>query len=288
MLKREFSCFLKNIRMHRWRSIIWIFMLLFLMQKPAFCQTDTIRALPDTINFNPLGIKNTAFGIGEKLVFDIGYGFITAGEAFMSVPDTAFMQGRSIYKVLFEVNSLPAFSWIYKVRDRYETYIDAEGIFPWRFEQHIREGGYTRDFTADFDQRNHIARTSEGNYPIPPFVHDIMSAFYFMRTQSYDNRRPGERFHLKNFYRDSTYALDVKYLGRQQIEVEAGTFNCIILEPLVKEGGLFKNEGRIIVWLSDDERKIPVKVSTQVVIGSIDVELREFSGLCGPIPAKVK
>jgi hypothetical protein len=252
----------------------------------VLCQTDDHRAIPDTVNLNPLGIVNTSFGIGERLIFDLSYGFITAGEAFISVSDTVLMQGRKTYKVLFEVNTLPAFSWFYKVRDRYETYIDMEGIYPWRFEQHIREGGYSRDFTADFDQRNHIARTSEGNYSIAPFVHDIMSAFYFMRTQDYSQRRPGERIHLKNFYKDSSYALDVKYLGRQEIEVEAGTFNCIVLEPMVKEGGLFKSDGRIIVWLTDDERKIPVKVSTKVVIGSIDAELREYSGLRGPMNAK--
>lgn len=251
-------------------------------------QADTTHAVIDTVNLNPLGISNIAFGYGEKLSFDISYGFITAGEAFMSVQDTVTMQGRTAYKVVFEVNSLPAFSWIYKVRDRYETYIDAEGIFPWRFEQHIREGGYKRDFTADFDQRNHIARTSEGNFTIPPFVHDIMSAFYYMRTQGYDNRRPGERIHLRNFYKDSSYALDVKYLGRQEVDVEAGTFKTIVLEPLVKEGGLFKSDGRIIVWLTDDDRKIPIKVSTKVVIGSIDVELREYSGLRGPVAAKIK
>jgi hypothetical protein len=249
-------------------------------------QPGHATAIPDTMDLNPLHVVNTSFGLGERLVFDLSYGFITAGEAFMSVADTVTMQGRKTYKILFEVNSLPAFSWIYKVRDRYETYLDWEGVYPWRFEQHIREGGYTRDFTADFDQRNHIARTSEGNYSIAPFVHDIMSAFYFMRTQDYSQRRPGERIHLKNFYKDSSYALDVKYLGRQEADVEAGTFNCIVLEPMVKEGGLFKSDGRIIVWLTDDELKIPVKVSTKVVIGSIDVELREYSGLRGPVTAK--
>jgi hypothetical protein len=286
MLNMEYLIFLKN--MNKRMSIIGTLLCIFFLEGYAGGRADSTRALPDTINFNPQGIVNNAFGLGERLTFDISYGFITAGEAFMSVPDTVTMQGRSTYKILFEVNSLPAFSWIYRVRDRYETYIDAEGIFPWRFEQHIREGGYTRDFTADFDQRNHVARTTGGTYKIPPFVHDIMSAFYFMRTQGYDDRRPGERIHLKNFYKDSSYALDVKYLGRQQIEVDAGTFNTIVLEPLVKEGGLFKSEGRIIVWLTDDDRKIPVKVSTQVVIGSIDVELREYSGLRGPIPSKIE
>ena len=93
---------------------------------------------------------------------------------------------------------------------------------------------------------------------------------------------------LQNFFKDTTYFLPVKFLGRQRIDVDAGTFDCIIVEPLMKEGGLFKSEGRVIIWLTDDERKIPVKVSTKVVIGSIDAELREYSGVNGPIRAKVR
>jgi hypothetical protein len=80
----------------------------------------------------------------------------------------------------------------------------------------------------------------------------------------------------------------VKFLGRQRIEVDAGTFQCLLIEPLVKEGGLFKSEGRVIIWMTDDERKIPVKVSTQILIGSIYAELREYSGIHGAITAKVR
>jgi hypothetical protein len=56
----------------------------------------------------------------------------------------------------------------------------------------------------------------------------------------------------------------------------------------MKEGGVFKSEGRVVIWLTDDERRIPVKVSTKVVVGSIDAELREYSGINGPIGGKVR
>ncbi len=229
-----------------------------------------------------------AFSVGERLVFDVGYAFVTAGEAVMSIPEYDTIAGNLCYKVQFEVNSTPSFSWIYEVRDRYETFLDVKGVFPWRFEQHVKEGSFRRDFEANFDQHSHIAYTSKGQFPIPPHVHDIVSAFYYVRTADFSHSRPGERIHLHNFYKDSTYSLDVKYIGRQTVEVKAGTFKCIIVEPMVKEGGLFKSEGRILIWLSDDERKIPVKVSTQVLIGSIDAELREYSGLSGPLTARIK
>ncbi|MBK7257382.1 MAG: DUF3108 domain-containing protein [Ignavibacteriae bacterium] len=233
-------------------------------------------------------IKQNAFGVGEKLVFDVNYGMVTAGEAFMTIARTDSMFGRKAYRIEFGVNSLPSFSWIYKVEDRYLTFIDVEAIAPLRFEQHIREGSYSRDFTADFDQMRHVARTSEGEYPIPPYVHDILSAFYYARIVDYSKFAVGDTIGLHNFYKDKSHELIVRFLGRQELEVEAGTFRTLVVEPLVKEGGLFKSEGRIVIWLTDDERKLPVRVNTKVVIGSIDVELREYFGINGPLPSRIK
>ena len=233
-------------------------------------------------------IKQSAFGVGERLTFDVNYGMVTAGEAFMSIPRTDSLAGRKTYRIEFGVNSLPSFSWIYRVEDRYLTFIDVEAIAPLRFEQHIREGSYSRDFTADFDQMRHVARTSEGEYPIPPYVHDILSAFYYARTVDYAGFVVGDTIGLHNFYKDKSHELAVRFLGRQELDVAAGTFKTIVVEPLVKEGGLFKSEGRIVIWLTDDERKLPVRVNTKVLIGSIDVELREYSGLTGALPSRIK
>lgn len=227
-----------------------------------------------------------AFGVGEKLSFDVNYGIITAGYAEMNIPSLETVNDTTCYKVLFSVRSTPTFDFFFEVRDRYETYIDTAGIFPRRFEQHVKEGKYKRDYKAVFDYQKYIAHTDEGDFPIPLFVHDIMSAFYYARTLDFSSAKPGQRFHLQNFYKGKVNPLDIKYLGAQRISVGAGTFDCIILEPLVVEGGLFKNEGRILIWLTNDERKIPVKVSTKVVIGTIDAELREYSGLRGALKAK--
>ena len=233
-------------------------------------------------------LKNNAFKVGEKLTFDVKYGFVTAGVAEMAIPKMKRIFGRNAYHVTFQVNSVPSFDPFYKVRDRYETYLDKEGLFPWRFEQHIREGGYSRDFSAFFDQRNGKAKTSEGSYDIPEYVNDIVSAFYLARTFDYSKLNVGDRFNLQNFYKDKVYPLDVVYKGKETIDVGAGTFDCIIVEPLVQEGGLFKSEGNIIVWLSDDDLKIPIKVKTKVIIGSIDAELTGYEGLAGKFKAKKK
>jgi hypothetical protein len=263
-----------------------ILMLIALMigSFPIRAQDSLAQREPSTLR----KITNNAFTVGERLVFDIGYSFIVAGEAVFSVPQAEMMNGREAYQILFTVESTPTFSWIYKVDDRYETIVDKEGIFPWRYTQRIREGKYRFDFAAEFDQINNTATTQKGSYSIPPYVHDAVSAFYYVRTLDFSKSRPGEKTFLYNFYKDTSYTLAVKFLGRQQIEVDAGTFNCIIVEPMMKEGGLFKSEGRILIWMTDDERKIPIKVSTQVVVGSIDAELREYSGINGPILGKVE
>lgn len=231
-------------------------------------------------------IENKAFKVGEVLTFDVKYGFVTAGVAEFSIPKITKLAGRETYNVVFKVNSVPAFDPFYKVRDRYETYIDVEGIFPWRFEQHIREGGYSRDFSAFFDQRKGKAKTSEGQYDIPKYVNDIVSAFYLARTFDYSNLKKGDKIHLHNFYKDKVYPLDVVFHGREQVTVAAGTFDCIILEPLAKEGGLFKSEGTMLLWVTDDQIKMPVKVKTKVIIGSIDAELTKYSGLAGELKAR--
>ena len=107
-------------------------------------------------------VENNAFKVGEKLTFDVKYGFVTAGIATFNIPRNKRISGRNAYHITFEVNTVPSFDWIFKVLDRYETYLDVEGLFPWRFEQHIREGSYSRDFSAFFDQRKGKDKTSEG------------------------------------------------------------------------------------------------------------------------------
>jgi hypothetical protein len=227
-------------------------------------------------------VENNAFTVGEKLTFNVKYGFVKAGVAVMEIPRIRKIAGREVYHITFKVNSLSGFDSFYKVRDRYETYLDVKGLFPWRFEQHVREGGFTMDFAAFFDHRRGIAKTRKGAYKIPPNVNDIVSAFYYARTLDYSNLKEGDKFKLQNFYKEKVYPLDVVYRGKEKIKVEAGTFDCIMVEPIIIKGGLFKTEGKIIIWLSDDVRKIPVKVKTKILIGSIDAELVSYEGTVKP------
>ena len=116
-------------------SLKWMYVFLFIYSGSLVTLSQTSSSKEE---FRVL--ENKAFKEGEKLTFDVDYGFVTAGIAVMEVPRIKRISGRNAYHVTFEVNTVPSFDVFYKVRDRYETYIDVEGLFPWRFEQHIRMG----------------------------------------------------------------------------------------------------------------------------------------------------
>ena len=234
-------------------------------------------------------VQNNAFGYGERLEYDVGYKFITAGTAIFSIgKDPVIRMGRPCYDIRFEVNSLKSLDFLYRVRDRYRTLVDVDGVFPWAFHQSIREGGFSKDFSATFDHASKTAKTTEGTFSIPQFVHDIVSAFYYVRSVDLRSYKPGQILYLQNFFDRATHDLAVKVHGRQQVEVDAGVFNCIVVEPVIKSGSLFKYEGKLLLWLSDDDRRIPVKVSTKVAIGSIDAKLTGYSGLRGPLTSLIR
>lgn len=233
--------------------------------------------------------SNEAFGFGENLQYKVGYKFITAGTgSFRILQKPVIINDRECYDIRFQVKSLESLNWLYKVNDNYRTVLDAGGIFPWEFEQHIREGGYKRDYKAFFDQYFNLAKVGDKQIKIPDYVHDIVSAFYYVRTLDIGKMKKDTIIKLNNFFDDTTYSLGVRIKGRETIDVDAGRFRCIVVEPIVVEGGLFKSEGSIFIWMSDDDRKIPVKVATKIPIGFVEAKLSSYSGLRGPLDAKLK
>ncbi len=266
------------------------------VKKTEVVKTTAAIKSPSSINPKPVSNKKSfnfrnfnkdAHRTGEKLTFNINYLAITAGEATMAVTEEFNYNNRLVQKILFEANSSRSYSWIYKVEDKYVSYLDKFGIYPWKFSKEINEGSFHTKEEVIFDHIKEEAREGEKITKIPPYTHDIISAFYFVRNNDLSNMRPGDIIKLSNYSSGKIHPLDVRFKGWQQIKVPAGIFNCVVLEPLVKAGGLFKDEGTLVIWLTNDELKIPVKVETKVVIGSINVELKKIEGVNRPIPAKV-
>lgn len=218
-------------------------------------------------------VENVAFGVNELLKFDINYGFINAGTASMEVVRLIEYENRPCYQIVSLANSNSFFSSIYKVDDRVESIVDAVGVFSWRFEKNLREGKYRADRIYTFDQRNNFVRYGDDSIPVPPFVHDALSVLYYIRTQ---DLVVGQIIKADNFANGKHYPLEVHVLKKETITVDAGTFDCIVVEPLLQSVGVFKHQGRLKVWLTDDRLRMPVLMKSKVLVGSISAELTDY------------
>ncbi|MFH1942399.1 MAG: DUF3108 domain-containing protein [bacterium] len=215
-------------------------------------------------------VKNSAFSVGERLEFEIAYGVIKAGTATMSVADTQWVNGRPCYHILTTAKSNEFFDSLYKVRDTVESYIDIEGLFTWRFEKRLREGKYHADRFEEYDQRRNLVYTGKDTISIPPYAQDILSSFYFARTVPL---KIGKSFGIDNFADGKVYPLKIVVHGKDRVKVPAGRFDCIVVEPVLEGEGLFNQNGRMAIWLTNDERRIPVLMKSKVLVGSIEARL---------------
>ncbi len=218
-------------------------------------------------------IENVAFGVNEKLSFDINYGFINAGTASMEIPRIIEYEGRPCYQIITRAESNSFFSNFFKVDDRVESIIDAVGLFSWRFEKNLKEGNYRSDRMHVADQRNHLVYYKEDTVEVAPYVQDALSVLYYIRTQ---NLEIGKSVFVENFIDGKKYPLEVKIVKKEKVKVAAGSFDCIVVEPLLQSVGIFKHEGKLTVWLTDDRLKMPVQMKSKVLVGSITAELTDF------------
>ena len=213
------------------------------------------------------------FGAGEKLVFSVQYGLITAGEATLEVRNIATIGGRPCYRIVSDARTNDFFSKFYQVRDRYESCMDTTELYTLRYEKHVREGKFKRDETVDFDQTTHRAKYKDKSVPIPPRTQDVLSALYYVRTLPLE---VGQSISIANHTDRKNYPLLVKVHGREHIKVDAGEFDCLVVEPILRGPGVFTQKGRLTVWLTDDERRMPVLMKSKVVIGHVAAVLKSY------------
>ncbi|NQT23929.1 DUF3108 domain-containing protein [candidate division KSB1 bacterium] len=219
-------------------------------------------------------VHNSAFAVGEYLEFDIAYGVIKAGTATMAVLDTLTWEHRPVYLIRTTASSNSFFSSLYKVRDRVESLMDVDGLFSWKFEKHLREGRYKADRYEAFDQINQrVIYQQKDTISAPLYVQDILASFYFVRTQPLEI---GKSIDIDNFADGKVYPLRVLVHRKEQIKVPAGKFDCIVVEPVLREEGLFKQTGKLTIWLTDDDRRMPVLMKSKILVGSIDVRLKSY------------
>ncbi len=223
---------------------------------------DTFRVLP-----------NRAFAAGEKLTFIIRWGPVHAGEAIMEIPKIQVYRGREVYLIRSTARTNRTFSTFFKVRDQVESLMDVGGLFSWHFEKHLREGKFMADIEEEFNQRSHFVVSRGDTIRVPPYVQDVLSSLYFIRT------RPlvvGDPIAVVNYADHKVYPLEVKILRKEDVKVRAGKFHCIVIEPILKSTGIFQQKGKLTVWLTDDQFHMPVLMKSKVVVGSFIAELKKF------------
>jgi thioredoxin-related protein len=225
-------------------------------------------------------VKNEAFLPGEILKFRIHYGIVDAGEATIEVKkDLKNFGGRECYHFIGIGKSVGAFDWFFKVRDRYESIVDKEALIPWFFIRRVNEGGYIINQNVTFNHFNDSAKSEKATISVPDNCQDLVSAFYFARTLDFTGAKEGDIFEISGYLDDAIFPMNVKFVGRENIKSKKGTFRCLKLRPMLQEGRVFKDQEDMTIWVSDDKNKIPVRVQTEIAVGSIKMDLVDYENL---------
>lgn len=255
------------------------------MRKTIYLLTFSLLIFISKANCQELRkVNQEAFVPGEQLKFRVHYGFMDAGEATLTVsPTLKTVFGKSCYQVIGEGKSVGAFDWFFKVRDRYESYIDKDAMLPWYFVRDVREGGYKVNQKVKFDHVNGLATSEKKAVKTPKHVQDLLSAFYFARTIDFSRAAPGDTFVIQTYLDDAIFPMMLKYTGKVILSTDKGKVRCMKFKPYVMEGRVFKEQESMTIWISDDKNRLPVRAEANLMVGSIKMDLLEYTGVAHPL-----
>ncbi len=237
------------------------------------------------------GLKNSAYKEGEALRFKIYYNagalWAGAGEVVFRVAKETY-DGKPVYHITGDGSTYKSYDWFYKVRDRYESFVDIETLLPHKFARAVQEGGTRFTNSVTFDRKKKQATSDGTAYAIPGCVQDVLSAIYYARSIDYNAYQPGAKIPFSMFLDRQVYNLYIRYLGKERITTRTGTYNTIRISPLLIEGTIFKGGDKMMIWVTDDDNHIPVRIDSPITVGSIKVDLVGYTGLRNAFGGKVK
>jgi hypothetical protein len=212
------------------------------------------------------------FPVGETLTYDAKFGFIKLGRAAMEVmpPDTVREKSTWHFRFLLDAN----LAGVYRMHDRFDSWVGTADFQSRRYVQEKDEGGKQwRDAYEIFPDSGlywqegvDTARTASAN-PL-----DDTAFFYFVRSLELE---PGDSLAFDNYFRPDRNPVIVRVLERDTIDVPAGRFPTIVIQPIIK-GGLFDDNRNGRMWLSDDDRRLIVQMKTKLAFGTITMRLTDF------------
>jgi hypothetical protein len=269
------------------------FSTLVLLLSSAGMMSDREIALQEIASSNAdllPSCNNNAFKPGEQLTYRLHYGVLNAGVAVLEVkPDVIKIKDREVLHVVGTASTTGGTDFVFKVRDRYESYMDKDALLPWHFVRRVEEGGYK--FSQDYSFNHYTGKvvdvTHDQKYDVPSGVQDMVSAFYTARNLNLSAAKPGDVFSMMCFMDRELWPMKIKLIGREVVDSDIGKIRCLKFRPIVQKGRVFKQEEDLTVWISDDANHVPVRAQADILIGSVRMDLTGVKNLASPL-AKVR
>ncbi|GAO45065.1 hypothetical protein FPE01S_04_03080 [Flavihumibacter petaseus NBRC 106054] len=236
------------------------------------------------------GIRNVAFKHSESITFKVFYTlagvYIGAGEAKF-IASLEKLNTTPVYHLVGDGKTYSFYDSFFKVRDRYESYVDTASLQPYKFIRNVYEGGYTKYQTVAFDHQNNKAVTNEGVFNVPNCVQDVVSAIYYARNIDFSKYKVNDRIPFSMFLDNETYNLYIRYLGKETIKTKYGKFKAIKFKPLLVKGTIFEGGEKMEVWVSDDANHLPLRVESPISVGSVKVDMMDYKNLRYPLSSLI-
>ena len=210
---------------------------------------------------------------GEILKYDAGFRFLPAGYAELSFKSDS-LNGKLVYLQTTKVYTNSFLDAIYKVRDEVHSWVHPVSFSLLKIQQSIKEGNYHRDHETSI-LGDSLAVSEAANRIIPGKVFEPTVFIYYLRTLLL---KPGESYSFLSYGRKKVKHVEVNITGRESVQVPAGNYNCLRIEPISADGvPLLKNNGEMRVWLSDDTQKLPVKIELKTNVGNLVMKLKDVT-----------
>ena len=210
---------------------------------------------------------------GEHLEYEVKFGAITAGSGRMDVVGIETMRGRQTWHLHFNVSG--GIRFVYRVNDSYDSWLDVESLNSLRFIQELSEGNRDRERIYDIfpEYSTYLEHGKEEKLSVPQPLDDA-SFFFFIRSVPLE---VGKEYEFNRYFDPRSNPVVLRVLRREHIEVPAGEFDAIVLQPLIKTSGIFSEGGRAEIWLSDDRRRILLQMKSKLPFGSLNLYLKKVS-----------
>ncbi len=232
-----------------------------------------------------------AFQDGEKITFTVFYNviglYVNAGTAVFRT-NVEMLNNTAAYHVIAEGTTNHRYDWIFKVRDRYESYFDMNEFHSLRFRRSISEGDFKHTEDVWFNRTNNTAYANQKTYRLSHNVMDVINAVYYARNIDYNAYRPGDKISIPIFLDGEVYNTYIRYEGKEVVKTRYGKFKVIRLKPMLIKGSIFEEGGEnMTLWVTDDANHIPLRAESPISVGSVKVDMMAYEHLRHPLTSLV-